>query len=80
MDLALRDVEVHAVKGDDVAKGFADPARTDGELLGLIIDRCLRRPGRLGSRRPAGAPAGRRIGLLSGACPQTRQYVSVLGM
>jgi hypothetical protein len=29
MHLALRDVEVDAVKGDDLAKGFADPARTN---------------------------------------------------
>ena len=78
--LPRRDVEVDAVERDHLAKGLDDPARTDGELLGSIIDRCLRRPAHLGSRRPAGAPAGRRIGLLSGACPETRQFVSELGM
>ena len=31
MHLALRDVEVDAVKGDDLAKGFADPARPNGK-------------------------------------------------
>jgi hypothetical protein len=75
--LPRRDVEVDAVERDDLAKGLDDSARTDGELPGSIIDRCLRR---LGSRRPAGAPAGRRIGLLSGACPETCQFVSELGM
>jgi hypothetical protein len=78
--LPRRDVEVDAVERDDLSKALDDCARTDGELLGPIIDRCLRRPGRLGRRRPAGAAADRRIGLLSGACPETRQYVSELGM
>jgi hypothetical protein len=79
--LPRRDVEVDSVERDDLAKGLDDSGRTDGELPGSIIDRCLRRPGRLGkSRRPAGAPAGRRIGLLSSACPETRQFVSELGM
>jgi hypothetical protein len=36
MHLALGDVEVDAVEGDDVAKGLADRARPNGE----------RRPGR----------------------------------
>jgi hypothetical protein len=78
--LARHDVEVDAIERDDLAKGLDDSARTDGELLGSIIDRCLRRPGRLGSRRSAGVPADRRIGLLSGARPETRQFVSELGM
>jgi hypothetical protein len=29
MHLALRDVEVDAVKGNDLAKAFRDPARPD---------------------------------------------------
>jgi hypothetical protein len=31
MHVALRDVEVDAVEGDDLAKGLADPARTNGK-------------------------------------------------
>jgi hypothetical protein len=31
MDLALRDAEIDAVKGDDVAKGLADPAGANGK-------------------------------------------------
>jgi hypothetical protein len=31
MHLALRDVEVDTVKGDDLAKGLADPARPRGK-------------------------------------------------
>jgi hypothetical protein len=62
MHLALRDVEVDAVEGDDLAKGFADPARANGK------------------RRPAGTPADRRAVLLFGCCPETRQFVSELGM
>ena len=75
-----RDVEIDVVERDHLAKGLDDSARTDGELLGSTIDRRLRRPRGPGIRRPAGAPAGRRIGLLSGACPETRQCVSELGM
>jgi hypothetical protein len=62
MHLALPDVEVDAVKGDDLAKGLADPARTNSE------------------RRPAGSPAGRRIVMRFSGCPETRQFVSGLGM
>jgi hypothetical protein len=80
VDLPWRDVEVDAVERDDLAKGLDDSARTDGERLAPIIDRRLLRPGRLGGRRPAGAAAGRRLGLLSGACPETRQFVSELGI
>jgi hypothetical protein len=69
--------EVDAVERDDFAKRLDDSARTDGDLLRSLIDRRLRR---LGSRRPAGAPAGRRIGLLSSACPQAGQGVSGLGI
>jgi hypothetical protein len=32
MYLALCDVEVDAIKGDDLAKGLADPARANGKL------------------------------------------------
>jgi hypothetical protein len=32
MHPALRDGEVDAVEGDDLAKGLADPARANGEL------------------------------------------------
>jgi hypothetical protein len=67
--MAFRDVEVDAVEGDDLAEGLADPARTNRE----------RRTPR-DVRRPAGSPPGRRVVLLFGCCPETRQFVSELGM
>jgi hypothetical protein len=63
MHLAFRDIEVDAVKGDDLAKGFGDPARTNYT-----------------GRRPAGEPAGRRVVTLFSRYPETRQFVSELGM
>jgi hypothetical protein len=49
MHLALRDVEVDAVKGDDLAKGFADPARPNRKRFVPPIFRwCLRHPDHLG--------------------------------
>jgi hypothetical protein len=64
MHLALRDVEVDAIEGDDLAKGLADPARARGKL---------RRPA-------GGSPAGRRVVTLFRWCPETLQRVSGLGM
>ena len=47
--LALRDVEIDTVEGDDLAKGLADPARPHGErFVSPILGWWLRRPGRLG--------------------------------
>jgi hypothetical protein len=62
--LALRDLEVDAVEGDDLAEGLADPARANGKPR----------------RRPAGCPAGRAIAVLLSCCPETRQFESELGM
>jgi hypothetical protein len=48
MDVARRDVEVDSVEGDDITKGFADPARANRRRFGHpILGRCLRHPSRL---------------------------------
>jgi hypothetical protein len=41
--LALRDVEVDAVEGDDLAKAFADPARTNGKRRRAAEETAARR-------------------------------------
>jgi hypothetical protein len=45
MDLALRDAEIDAIKGDDLAKGLADPARANGapdvRRAVALLSRCL---------------------------------------
>jgi hypothetical protein len=69
MRLAFRDVEVDAVEGDDLAEGFRDPARTNCEPS-IAQD----------GRGPAGDPAGRRVVMLFACRPETRQFVSELGM
>jgi hypothetical protein len=51
MHLAGRDVEVDAVKGDDVAEGFTDPARPDRKRFVVpIFGWGPRQPGHLGLR------------------------------
>ena len=44
----LTSVEIDAVKGDDVAEEFPDPAGPDGErVMWPIFQRCRRRPDRV---------------------------------
>jgi hypothetical protein len=56
MHLAVRDVEVNAVKGDDLAKALADPARPNRKrLVQPIFGWCLRQLDHLGLRNRCAA-------------------------
>jgi hypothetical protein len=49
MYLALRDLEVDAVKGDDLAEGFSDPTGPNGKrFMPPIFGGCTRYPAHLG--------------------------------